>query len=85
MVAQCCVYPRGKQRVHLVTLVGVGAVLKAAVGYALAIRGGWDLGPAAAPWLQWPYWLYFLSYIKMAVTCVKYIPQVTILGGGGGG
>jgi hypothetical protein len=83
--AQCCIYPRGKQRVHPLSLLTIFGVLKAALFYALAIHGGWDLGPRAAPWLRWVYWLYFLSCIKMGVTVIKYFPQARALGAGAGG
>jgi cystinosin len=78
---QCCVYPRGSQKVHRVVQVVIAAAGGLAAAYAAAIwghwqLGGWRLGELVAPYMQWVYWLYFLSFIKMGVTLVKYVPQV---------
>lgn len=75
-VAQCCIYTRGKQRVHGAVVATIIVVVAVAVAYASAILGKWHLGGVLQPWLEWVYWLYFLSYIKMGVTFVKYVPQV---------
>jgi hypothetical protein len=82
--AQCIIYPRGKQRVHPAVLTGIAAAATAAGVYGAAIAGKQRLFEHGLlsvrawlePWLEWVLWLYFLSYIKMVVTLLKYIPQV---------
>ncbi|GBF94099.1 hypothetical protein Rsub_07086 [Raphidocelis subcapitata] len=74
-VWQARAYPSGGQRVHLACVLGIAVVAKFAAAYALAIWAGWDVGARLAPWMEWVYWAYFLSYVKMGVTCVKYCPQ----------
>ena len=83
--AQCCAYPRGKQRVHGAVIAAACGAGAAAVAYAATVAGGWTwLGPAFARRLDWLDWLYFLAYVKMGVTLTKYIPQVGALGRRGG-
>lgn len=68
--AQAVAYPRGGQRVSpfvQLALVAVGGVL--AVLLNLVITGAC----AACTWLNL---LYALSYIKLAISIIKYIPQV---------
>jgi hypothetical protein len=65
---QCCIYPRGKQRVHrLVALFILGSV-GSAVGYAAAIWAGWGVGWRLQEFVKWVWWLYYLSFIKMIVS-----------------
>jgi len=84
-VLQCCIYPRGKQRLHWATIVGIALIVNVAIAYALAIQYGWSVGGQLQRWMEWVYWLYFLSYVKMGVTLIKYMPQVRTGGGGGFG
>uniref|UniRef100_V9KDR6 Cystinosin homolog n=1 Tax=Callorhinchus milii TaxID=7868 RepID=V9KDR6_CALMI len=64
---QCCVYERGMQRVSLPAAgMLISAWLFALITLIVTIAGQ----------LMWLQYLYYFSYIKLAVTVVKYIPQV---------
>ena len=90
---QCCVLPRGRaQRVHPAVVTAIAAAVAAAAAYAAAVAFAPELMqalPAALlarfglrrrleAALSWVRWLYFLSFIKMAVTLVKYVPQAVL-------
>jgi cystinosin len=89
-LVQCAIYDRGGQRVSWPAALGVGgaaasiaAYLAAVIGAAAQGGGGpgagsmAEGGPACGTILSWLSFLYFLSYIKLAVSLVKYIPQVS--------
>lgn len=67
LILQCVYYERGEQRVSIpiVTLVS---------GLWLSICGG--LVATVCNWMKWLKYLYFLSYIKVGTTPIKYAPQV---------
>lgn len=84
---QCCVHDRGGQRLSSAAVLGVvgTALVCAAYGAAVLLVPGIrppcpeGLGLGACnpdSMLTWLSWLYFLSSIKLAVSLVKYIPQV---------
>jgi hypothetical protein len=84
--AQCFMYPRGKQRVHGAVLAAAAAAAAGAAAYAAAVKWRWAWLPAAAgPYLEWLDWLYFLAYIKLAVTLTKYLPQARVARAARGG
>ena len=64
---QCFIYERGNQRISAVAAVLVFCCWLSA--YIYALLGGFGV----VTWLSFLYWL---SYIKLFVTFVKYIPQV---------
>jgi len=67
LVLQCLLFDRGQQKVSLVivTLVG-GFWLMMSAGLFAALR-------EKVTWLEYLYWL---SYIKVGSTPIKYAPQV---------
>lgn len=88
-LVQCMLYDRGGQKVSWLAALGTGGALAAIAAYLAAVvgaaaqgggggSGGGALGRAVpcGNILSWLSFLYFLSYIKLAVSLVKYIPQV---------
>lgn len=89
-LVQCFVHDRGEQRVSRAAMVGVAGTAAAGAAYAAAVL----LAPGLAPpcpggllglggcdpkgLLTWLSWLYFLSFVKLAISLVKYIPQVML-------
>ena len=72
-VASLCYFPssqREKQRVSIVAII-ILVVLWLFVFVSLFVAVGKKL--------QWLEFLYFFSYVKLAVTLIKYIPQVRVL------
>ena len=72
-VAYLCYFPssqREKQRVSIVAII-ILVVLWLFVFVSLFVAVGKKL--------QWLEFLYFFSYVKLAVTLIKYIPQVRVL------
>ena len=67
LIGQCYVYERGDQKVSssMVTLVG---------GLWMTMIGG--LFAAITERVTWLRYLYYLSYIKVGTTPIKYTPQV---------
>ncbi|KAK9826095.1 hypothetical protein WJX81_001816, partial [Elliptochloris bilobata] len=70
-LAQCAVYDRGSQRVHARTRTAFAVMVPVTVAYAAAV---W-LFPDSFPVL---WFLYYLSYIKVAVAMAMYLPQVLL-------
>ena len=64
---QCFIFERGTQ--HISPVAAVLAVLGWVSVYVYALLGGFHI----VTWLSFVYWL---SYVKLFVTFVKYIPQV---------
>lgn len=89
-LVQCAIYDRGGQRISWAAGLGTGGALAGVAAYLAAVLGaaaqqtggGGSLGAVGGPVspcgtiLSWLSFLYFLSYIKLAVSLVKYIPQV---------
>ncbi|KAL4436346.1 hypothetical protein ABPG77_009908 [Micractinium sp. CCAP 211/92] len=89
---QCMLYDRGGQKVSWLAGLGTGGAVATIAAYLAAVigaaaqGGGGGGGPSppggmgrAVPCgniLSWLSFLYFLSYIKLGVSLVKYIPQV---------
>ncbi|KAF8065882.1 cystinosin [Scenedesmus sp. PABB004] len=74
MAWQCAFYKRGPaQRVSAPTALALAASGVAGAGYAARLLVMGESGDAPWTWLDF---CYFCSLIKMAVTLVKYIPQV---------
>ena len=87
---QCAVYDRGGQRISWPAALGTGAAAASIAAYLAAVIGAATQGGGGVPAhtnmqapgvpcgsiLSWLSFLYFLSYIKLAVSLVKYIPQV---------
>lgn len=70
-IIQCFFYKRGKgQRVSIPCRVMSGLLILAAVI-------GCILVPVVDAWL-WLDVLYLFSYIKLAITCIKYVPQLYV-------
>ncbi|XP_069784477.1 cystinosin isoform X2 [Narcine bancroftii] len=65
-ICQCFLYERGEQRVSKVTTV---------ILVALWLFGSIILFVAIADKVSWLQYLYYISYIKLVVTLIKYIPQ----------
>eukprot|EP00731_Ephydatia_muelleri_P018975 Em0011g1015a len=66
VIGQCLVFQRDKQKVSIVVII-----ILVAMWLFIFI----SLFVAVGKKLQWLEFLYFLSYVKLAVTLVKYIPQ----------
>ncbi len=69
LVVQCLIYERGEQKISLPmwTLVG---------GLWLTIFVA--LGASITEKINWLQYLYYLSYIKVGTTPIKYTPQVCV-------
>ncbi|KAM4595880.1 cystinosin-like isoform 1-T1 [Polymixia lowei] len=65
-VCQATIYERGSQKVSRVTIVLL------LIGWTFALI---SLFVAVAKKITWLDYLYYFSYIKLAVTLIKYIPQ----------
>ncbi|XP_030583822.1 cystinosin [Archocentrus centrarchus] len=65
-ISQAAVYERGGQRISWTALVLLG------IGWTFALI---SLFLAVAKQITWLDYLYYFSYIKLAVTLIKYIPQ----------
>ncbi|XP_063057237.1 cystinosin [Engraulis encrasicolus] len=65
-VVQCAIYERGEQKVSKV------AIALLIVGWTFALV---SLFVAVAGKISWLDYLYYFSYIKLAVTLIKYMPQ----------
>eukprot|EP00658_Telonema_sp_P-2_P016221 TRINITY_DN1627_c0_g1_i15.p1 TRINITY_DN1627_c0_g1~~TRINITY_DN1627_c0_g1_i15.p1 ORF type:complete len:359 (+),score=89.06 TRINITY_DN1627_c0_g1_i15:107-1183(+) len=71
--AQCCIYERAAQTVTKTAMaVSAGCVLLVVI-YVFVILSGEATETGVWSWLQW---LYFLSYIKLFISVIKYVPQV---------
>lgn len=68
-ISQCFIYERAAQRVSWTAqgIIGIFAV-------TIIVTGGLSLGSKLA-WLDF---LYTLSYIKLAITLMKYVPQAVL-------
>ncbi len=67
LVIQCLLYDIGDQRVSMPIMSLVGGLWVSILGALLAaIKGS----------VNWLWFLYFLSYIKVGTTPIKYTPQV---------
>ena len=73
-IGQIFIYERGDQRVSLTAKILCVAMIVVIVGYLAMVLGG--VHGHAWTWLPF---LYFLSYVKLFVTLIKYIPQVCAL------
>lgn len=70
IIMQCLFYERGQQKVSIVARIilgifGISTVIFAIIG-----------GVAVVHWLDF---LYFCSYVKLSITIMKYVPQVSVL------
>jgi LCT (Lysosomal Cystine Transporter) family transporter len=73
-VVQCFMYERGTQRLSRATRLLVITLAIVLVSYGAAI---FTVGcQKCAKLLSWLSFVYFLSYVKMAITLVKYTPQL---------
>jgi len=63
---QCAIYERGSQKVSVYAIAMIG------LSTALLVFSSIAAGAGALTWLSV---LYYCSYIKLAVTLIKYIPQ----------
>lgn len=61
---------RANQRVSIFAKVFLVAVWLAAIVLAVLV--------ATTNWLNWLTYLYFFSYVKLTITIIKYIPQVSV-------
>ncbi|KAL7638765.1 UNVERIFIED_CONTAM: hypothetical protein RMT77_010298 [Armadillidium vulgare] len=67
-IIQCFFYERGNQRVSTTCRIISGLLLSSAVIYMILVGFIEDIW-----WLDFLYWL---SYIKLIITCIKYVPQM---------
>ena len=70
LVVQIAIYPRGEQRVSRLA-VSFLVLVAVAVPVLVAIAAA-----GHAPWCSWLTVLYALSYVKLAISVFKYVPQV---------
>lgn len=84
-LVQCCVYDRGGQRPAAASVAATAVLTAVAACWAVAVAVVPAVNPGACPescppqsLLTWLSWLYFLGYIKMGVSLVKYCPQVVL-------
>ncbi|XP_070816392.1 cystinosin isoform X1 [Chaetodon trifascialis] len=66
-INQAAIYERGGQKVSRM------ALFLLLIGWTFAVV---SIFLAVAKWIMWLDYLYYFSYIKLAVTLVKYVPQV---------
>lgn len=71
IIIQCSVYERGQQRVSILARILLG--IYAICTIVMSILGGVDV-------VHWLDFLYYCSYVKLSITIMKYIPQVSDLG-----
>lgn len=74
-LVQCCIYERGDQKLSRATIFSVSGVVIGAVVWAVGIWASVPIYCSGA--FHWLTWLYFLSFVKMGVNLVKYVPQVS--------
>ena len=68
-ILQCAMYERGGQSVSALAAGSCSAMVVTAAVYGVLVwTGAWGFTALG--------WLTVLSYFKLFVTCVKYIPQV---------
>jgi cystinosin len=76
LTAVCCVqiglYDRGGQRISRLCLAILAALGLAIFGAALLVAF------KAGAWFTWLHYLLYLSYVKLAITLMKYLPQVVL-------
>lgn len=65
-IFQCCIYERGEQ--------GISRVCKALL-FGMLLVASVTLILAGANVVSWLDWVQYLSYIKLGITVIKYIPQ----------
>jgi len=70
--AQIFMYDRGGQRLSY-TCVGILAALGLAIGVGALL-----VVFKAGPWFTWLNYLLYLSYIKLAISLMKYLPQIVL-------
>jgi cystinosin len=83
---QCVLYDRGGHRPARASVAAVAAAVAAAAAWAAAVVLIPPVKPDACPnascppesLLTWLSWLYFLGYIKLGVSLVKYMPQLVL-------
>ena len=68
LLLQCIIYEKADQKVSLPMWMLVGG---------LWITGFCTLGAAIVEKISWLQYLYYLSYIKVGTTPIKYTPQVS--------
>jgi cystinosin len=72
VLVQLCIYERGSQRLAWWCIIAIGCFLVAIVIVGLCTV--WH----ASEWFSWLNFLIFLSYVKVAVTLIKYTPQAIL-------
>eukprot|EP00887_Chlorella_sp_A99_P004367 scaffold15.g4367.t1 len=87
-LVQCGLYDRGGSRPSWPAVLATAATALGAAAYAAAVAatprvtphclGTEEGGCVEDGWLNWLAFLYTLSFVKMAVSLVKYIPQVVL-------
>ncbi|XP_058117351.1 cystinosin homolog [Anopheles ziemanni] len=68
-VAQCFIYERGEQKVSRIAWAIIGVFV------IVIVTAGILVGTETFHWLDF---LYVLSYIKLSVTLIKYVPQAVL-------
>lgn len=68
VIIQSCIYERGEQRVS----VTARSILGAFAGFLLI-----SIILVGANVIHWLDFLYFCSYVKLTITLIKYVPQVS--------
>lgn len=84
---QCAYYERCGARPSRISIFAVITVVIAAVGWAVTLLVVPTLKPDSCPdssscpgvgLLTWLSWVYFLSYVKLGISLVKYVPQIVL-------
>ncbi|XP_071492454.1 cystinosin-like [Diadema antillarum] len=68
-IFQCLIYERGRQRISIICRVILAAM------WAFALITLIIAAASKAQVITWLEYIYFFSYIKLAITLIKYIPQ----------
>jgi len=77
---QIAVYDRGGQRVSRACLGAVALLVTMSAVYAICVLAHADPGVdiRGVPLFSWLWWVYWLSFIKLGITVVKYVPQAKL-------
>lgn len=80
-IFQCFIYDSGGQKLSWFSIVFVIVSVSLSALYAVLISSNKDGGPtifSGVPLFSWLCFIYWLSLIKLGVTCSKYFPQAIL-------
>jgi len=77
---QVAVYDRGDQRFSWICIGTIGFLVTISLAYAVAAMAGTAPGVEirGVPLFSWLWWVYWLSFIKLGITVIKYVPQAKL-------